>query len=85
MIPFLSSIAIFELLATLAWKNDHGRLADPTTLIVLIPCGAVIFALAISWVLARTGALSFGSALMLCNRFSPIAWAILKAKGLKGE
>lgn len=76
IIPFLSSIAIFELLAALAWKNEHSRLADPTTLFIIIPCGAIMIALSLAWLLARTGSLSFGSALMLCNRFSPIAWAI---------
>ncbi|MFA5130217.1 MAG: hypothetical protein WC477_04875 [Patescibacteria group bacterium] len=74
--PFLSSVAVFELFATLAWKTNQGRVIDVTTMLVLVPAAAIIIALSAAWLISRSTQFSFGNVLMWSVRFAPIAWAV---------
>jgi hypothetical protein len=80
IVTVLSSVAVFELIAVLAWKNDQGRFLDLTTAFISIPVGAVTLLVAASalWAFFASGEgkLSFTGALGWSARLLPFAWAI---------
>lgn len=72
----LAGVAVFELLAIFAWKNEQGRLWDITTAAVAIPAGAVLLLMIAALLWALFGKMSFSGALGWSARLIPFAWAI---------
>jgi hypothetical protein len=76
LITVLGSVAIFEFLAILAWRNEEGRLLDFTTAVVAIPAGAVLLLILAAFIWTLLGKIQFLAALGWGVRLIPFTWAI---------
>lgn len=76
LITVLGSVAIFEFLAILAWRNEEGRLLDFTTAVVAIPAGAILLLVLAALIWTLLGKTSFLPALGWSARLIPFTWAI---------
>jgi hypothetical protein len=72
----LSTIAVFEFLATFAWRTDSARLADPRITVIAIPAGAFALIAFAALLLARIGRVALADSLPMIARLLPIAWLI---------
>ncbi|MBD3251969.1 hypothetical protein GF380_06005 [Candidatus Uhrbacteria bacterium] len=72
----LASVAVFELLALLAWRMEDGRVFDFTTAIITIPAGALLFVVTASFLWGVLTKTAFQDALGWSARLLPFFWAV---------